>query len=75
MENKYVSIEMLDEMAKVKKSFKMLLITDQQDLIERMLGDMSQEEKDALLRLYIYEDMSKEEKDALLRSFTNGNKR
>ena len=55
MENKYKSIDMMEEMAKVKKNFKLLLVADQREIIEGMLGDMSQEEKDALLRLYIYE--------------------
>ena len=39
-----------------------------------MLGDLSQEEKDILLRLYIYEDLSQEEKTDVLRLFANGNK-
>lgn len=58
MGNKYASVEMLDEMAKIKKNFKLLLNADQRDIIEGMLGDMSQEEKDALLRLYIYEKIN-----------------
>ena len=74
MENKYKSIDMIDEMAKVKKSFRSLLIADQPEIIEGMLGDLSQEEKDILLRLYIYEDLSQEEKTDVLRLFANGNK-
>ena len=52
MENKYKSIDMIDEMAKVKKSFRSLLIADQQEIIEGMLGDLSQEEKTDVLRLF-----------------------
>ena len=49
MDNKYVSTELIDEMAKVKDDFKIL----PKDIIEGMLEDMTAEEKDLLLRLYI----------------------
>ena len=74
MENKYKSIDMIEEMAKVKKNFRLLLIANQHEIIEGMLADMSQEEKDILLRLYIYEDLSQEEKTDVLRLFANGHK-
>lgn len=47
-----VSIELIDEMAKVKSDFTIL----SKDIIENMLKDMSSEEKEVLLRLYIYEN-------------------
>ena len=50
MDNKYVSTELIDEMAKVKDDFKIL----PKDIIEGMLEDMTAEEKDLLLRLYIF---------------------
>lgn len=48
----YVSTELIDEMAKVKSDFTIL----SKDIIENMLKDMSSEEKEVLLRLYIYEN-------------------
>ena len=48
---KYVSTEFIDEMKKVKEDF--LILSN--DVIEEMLKDMTQEEKEVLLRLYIYE--------------------
>lgn len=50
MNNKHASIELIDEMAKVKDDFKIL----PKDIIESMLEDMTAEEKDMLLRLYIF---------------------
>lgn len=50
MNNKHASIELIDEMAKVKDDFKVL----PKDIIESMLEDMTAEEKDMLLRLYIF---------------------
>ena len=50
MDNKYVSTELIDEMAKVKDDFKIL----PKDIIEGMLEDMTAEEKELLLRQYIY---------------------
>ena len=50
MNNKRASIELIDEMAKVKDDFKIL----PKDIIESMLEDMTAEEKDMLLRLYIF---------------------
>lgn len=50
MNNKHASIELVDEMAKVKDDFKIL----PKDIIESMLEDMTAEEKDMLLRLYIF---------------------
>lgn len=47
-----VSTELIDEMAKVKSDFTIL----SKDIIENMLKDMSSEEKEVLLRLYIYEN-------------------
>ena len=47
-----VSTEFIDEMAKVKSDFTIL----SNDIIENMLKDMSSEEKEVLLRLYIYEN-------------------
>lgn len=47
-----VSTELIDEMAKVKSDFTIL----SNDIIENMLKDMSSEEKEVLLRLYIYEN-------------------
>lgn len=47
-----VSTELIDEMVKVKSDFKIL----SKDMIENMLKDMSAEEKEILLRLYIYEN-------------------
>lgn len=49
-----VSIELIDEMAKVKSDFTIFTILSK-DIIENMLKDMSSEEKEVLLRLYIYE--------------------
>lgn len=49
MDNKYVSTELIDEMAKVKDDFKIL----PKDIIEGML-EVTAEEKDLLLRLYIF---------------------
>lgn len=43
--------ELVDEMAKVKDDFKIM----SKDTIEDMLKDMTQEEKEVLLRLYIFE--------------------
>lgn len=50
MNNKHASIELIDEMAKVQDDFKIL----PKDIIESMLEDMTAEEKDMLLRLYIF---------------------
>lgn len=44
-------METIDELEKIKNDFK--IITP--DAIEAMLKDMTVEEKEALLRLYIYE--------------------
>lgn len=49
---KNVSLELIEEMQKVKSDFKIL----SEDIIEDMLVDMTSEEKDALLRLYIYDN-------------------
>ena len=48
---KSVNLELIDEMKKVKSDFGIL----SEDIIENMLADMTSEEKDVLLRLYIYE--------------------
>lgn len=48
---RYVSTELIDEMEKVKADFLIL----SKDVIEDVLKDMTQEEKEVLLRLYIYE--------------------
>lgn len=50
--SRYVSTELIDEMSKVKEDFKIL----SKDMIEDMLNDMTEEEKEILLRLYIYEN-------------------
>lgn len=47
---KNISLELIDEMEKVKSDFEIL----SEDIIENMLADMTSEEKDVLLRLYIY---------------------
>ena len=49
--DKYVSIELIDKMEDTKKSLK----TVSRDNIETILKSMSEDEKDVLLRLYIYE--------------------
>ena len=49
---RYVKTELIDEMAKVKSDFKIL----SHDIIEEMLQDMTPDEKEVLLRLYIYEN-------------------
>lgn len=49
--NESVNIELIEEMKKVKSDFEIL----SEDIIEDMLTDMTSEEKDTLLRLYIYE--------------------
>lgn len=46
-----IAMETIDELEKIKNDFK--IITP--DAIEAMLKDMTVEEKEALLRLYIYE--------------------
>lgn len=54
MENKNEKIiptSLIDEMQKVKSDFKIL----PHDIIESMLHDMSSEEKEVLLRLYVFE--------------------
>lgn len=48
---KNANLELIDEMKKVKSDFEIL----SEDIIEDMLTDMTSEEKDTLLRLYIYE--------------------
>lgn len=49
---KSANLELIDEMKKVKSDFEIL----SEDIIEDMLTDMTSEEKDALLRLYIYDN-------------------
>lgn len=49
---KNTNLELIEEMKKVKSDFKIL----SKDIIEDMLEDMTSEEKDALLRLYIYDN-------------------
>lgn len=49
---KDVNLELINEMKKVKSDFEIL----SEDIIEDMLTDMTSEEKDALLRLYIYDN-------------------
>lgn len=49
---KNVNLELIDEMKKVKSDFEIL----SEDIIEDMLADMTSEEKDVLLRLYIYDN-------------------
>lgn len=50
-----MSIELIEEMKEVKSDFEIL----PEDIIEDMLADMTSEEKDTLLRLYIYEKNDK----------------
>lgn len=51
MENgNLVATDLIDEMEKVKSDFKILST----EIIEDMLKDMTEKEKDTLLRLYIY---------------------
>lgn len=49
---KYITAELVDEMAKVKDDFKIM----SKDTIEDRLKDMTQEEKEVLLRLYIFDN-------------------
>lgn len=49
---KYITTELVDEMTKVKDDFKIM----SKDTIEDMLKDMAQEEKEVLLRLYIFDN-------------------
>lgn len=49
---KNVNLELIDEMKKIKSDFEIL----SEDIIEDMLADMTSEEKDVLLRLYIYDN-------------------
>lgn len=48
---KIIPTSLIDEMQKVKSDFKIL----PHDIIEGMLHDMSSEEKEVLLRLYVFE--------------------
>lgn len=51
---KYITIELVDEMTKVKDDFKIM----SKDAIEDRLKDMTKEEKEVLLRLYIFDNNS-----------------
>jgi hypothetical protein len=49
---KCIPTELVDKMVKVKDDFKIM----SKDIIEDMLKDMAQEEKEVLLRLYIFDN-------------------
>lgn len=49
---KYITIELVDKMAKLKDDFKIML----KDTIEDKLKNLTQEEKEILLRLYIFDN-------------------
>lgn len=46
----YVATDLIDKMSKIKSDFKFLPT----DAIENILKDMTEEEKNILLKLYIY---------------------
>ena len=46
----YVTTDLIDKMSKIKSDFKFLSA----DAIENILKDMTEEEKNILLKLYIY---------------------
>lgn len=52
---KYVSTELIDKMAKIKDDFKNM----PKDTIEDILKDITDDEKEVLLRLYIFEKYGK----------------
>ena len=51
-QTKYVKTELIDKMQEIKSDFNSL----SHDVIENMLKEMTPEEKEILLRLYIYEN-------------------
>lgn len=51
-QTKYVNTELIDKIQKIKSGFNSL----SHDVIENVLKEMSPEEKEVLLRLYIYEN-------------------